>query len=63
MQNDLAHVVAAILDPKAWDGKERPNERLRTQIRHRQTSSLKRARSVLVAIAAQIAVAGEALDA
>ena len=52
---DLAHVVAAILDPNAWDGEERPSERLRTQIRHRQTSSLNRARKVLDALAAHIA--------
>ncbi|WP_375194690.1 hypothetical protein [Sphingobium sp.] len=52
---DLVHVVAAILDPNAWDGQERPNERLRTQIKHRQTSSTKRARAVLAAVAAHIA--------
>lgn len=59
MQNDLAHMIASILDPKAWDGAERPSERLRTQIRHRQTSSLKRARAVLTALAERIAAGGD----
>ena len=63
MQNDLAHMIAAILDPKAWNGAERSSERLRTQIRHRQTSSLKRARAVLCAVASHLAGDGEARDA
>lgn len=47
MSHNLAEKIAAIIDPKAWDGIARQSERLRTQIRHRQTSSLKRARSIL----------------
>jgi len=63
MPSDLTQAIAAILDPNAWDGMERPNERLRTQIKHRQTSSMKRARAVLAAVAAHIAGAEEAIDA
>lgn len=63
MQPDLLHTVAAILAPKAWDGEERPSERLRTQIKHRQTASKKRARTVIAAVAAHLTSAGEAGDA
>ncbi|AYO76464.1 hypothetical protein [Sphingobium yanoikuyae] len=63
MQNDLAYQVAAILDPKAWDGQERPSERLRVQIRHRQTSSLKRARAVLAVVASHLTIGEETRDA
>lgn len=48
---DLLHTIASILDPKAWDGEDRPNIRLRTQVRHRQTSSMNRARKIIRAVA------------